>query len=282
MLRARFMLLVPLALALGCGGNTNTTPTGNPPGGANPPGGNTPPPAVTPAPTTVAFTLTAEALYAEYKKDGAAFKTKYAGKWVELSGEVNGPRMGFGGADLLLWGKKPEKPGDFKIGFVSVTPSKAEAGKYEGLKALAKGQLVTVRGEVQAYGGLTKCEFAKVGPSTALPVTAAGLLAALSEDATKGKYEDKEVVLRGVVRKAEWNGTIARLDVADVGVKDGPLLEASLNPQAKEVGIELAKLPVGSVVILIGEAQTANDGRIWDFRVLTAPPEGVALPDAKK
>lgn len=270
MFRTRSWLLFPLSLVLGCGGN-NTNTTGNPT-----------PPAEQQAPATAAFTLTAEELFADYEKDRAAFKTKYAGKWVEVSGVVNRPRIaGRGNSDLLLVGKTP-KPGKFDFGFLSVVPSKAEATKYDGLKALAKGQTVTLRGEVNEYGQLTKSEFVKVGPTTALPVTAAGLLAALADDAMRDKYKDKDVVLRAEVRKGEWNGTIAQLNVADPGVKDGPLLEASINPFDEEHGKELAKTPVGSVVILIGEAQTINDGRIWNFRVLTAPPEGVTLPEGKK
>ena len=270
----RFWLIPLFALAAGCGGNPN--PTGHPSGGP-------PKPAESPAPAAVAFTLTAEELYAAYKTDAKAFKGKYVGKWVEVSGLVHLPQINARGpSNLLLWGKRPEKAIDFNIGFVSVIPSKAEAGKFDGLRALAEGQAVTVRGEVQEYMELTKCEFVKVGPTTALPVTAAGLLAALKDDAQKGKYEGKDVVLRGEVRKANWNGTIAHLGVADPGVKDGPLLEASINPTDQEYGKGLAKTPVGSVVVLIGEAQAVNDGRIWNFRVLQAPPEGVTLPDAKK
>lgn len=270
--RNRFWVVPLLAVVAGCGGNN----------GGNPPAATPTSPAAPAAPPTVAFTLTAEELFAAYDQDRTAFKAKYAGKWVELSGVVHRPRVASrGSSDLLLVGKTP-KPGKFDFGFVSITPSKAEAGKYDGLKALAKGQAVTVRGEVQEYGQVTKCEFVKVGPSTAVPTTPSELLAALFDDATRDKFLGKDVVLRGEVRKANWNGTIAHLDVADPGAKDGPLLEASINPNDQEHGKELAKLPVNSVVILIGEAQAINDGRIWDFRVLQAPPEGVTLPEAPK
>jgi len=230
----------------------------------------------------VDFTLTAEELAKAFDADEAAYKAKYVGKRVELTGNVEMVRIRWKGPnDALLAGVPKSKK--FFAQYVSVGPRKADQDKYEGLRALAKGQSVTVRGTVEKYGVVVaECEFVKVGPSPALPVTPSGLFAALRTDEGKAKYNDKDVVCRAEVRKGEWNGTVATLTVWDPGVKDGPGLEASLNPQDKELGQELAAIKPGTVVILIGEAQTLNEGRLWDVRVLKEPPEGVTLPEPKK
>ncbi|MBA4067838.1 MAG: hypothetical protein C0501_29890 [Isosphaera sp.] len=262
------------AAAVGCSGNT--APTGGGPDGKTPQGGT--PSAARP----VELTLTAEELGKAYESDPAGFKAKYGGKWVELTGEVELPRVvATGPTDVLLRGYL--KPKGIVPGFVSILPRKEEQGKFEGMKALAKGQSVTVRGEVATFApALDKCEFVKVGPSAAVPFTPSGLLAALKAPDGEKKYDGKDVVMRAEVRKAEWNGTVATLTVWDPGVKDGPGLEASLNPQEKKVGEELAKIKPGTVVVLLGETQTLNDGRLWNVRVLKEPPEGVTLPGDKK
>ena len=264
-----------VAAVAGCGGKPEPTGGGAPDGKA-PPGG-TPPPA-----RTVELTLTAEDLSKAYETDPAGFKGKYGGKWVELTGEVELPRVvATGPTDVLLRGYL--KPKGIVPGYVSILPRKEERGKFEGMKALAKGQSVTVRGEVATFTpGLDKCEFVTVGPSTAVPFTPSGLLAALKAPDGEKKLDGKDAVVRGEVRKAEWNGTVATLTVWDPGVKDGPGLEASLNPQQPEVGKELAKIKPGTVVVLLGEVQTLSDGRLWNVRVLKEPPEGVALPGDKK
>jgi hypothetical protein len=129
---------------------------------------------------------------------------------------------------------------------------------------------------------LTECEFVSAGPSTALPVTAAGLLDDLRAEEGQSKYVEKEVVLRAEVRKVDWDGTVVSFTVGDPGVTGGPGLKATLNPQSEEVGAEPAKVKVGSVVVLLGEAERVSGGRIWGFRLLADPPEGVALPGAAK
>jgi hypothetical protein len=239
------------------------------------------------APTAkpVELTLTAEELAKAYDADPAAYKVKYGGKRVELSGIVVHPRLRVGGlngvTDVLLLGLP--QPKEVFARLISVTPRASERDRFEGMKALAKGQAVTVRGDVQTFGVvLADCEFVKVGPSTALPVTASGLKAALQTDEGKAKYDGKAVVLRGEVQKAEWNGTVASLTVVDPGEKGGPGLEASVNPSAKEIGEALGKTKPGTHVIILGEGSAANDGRVWDFRLLTALPEGITLPGNKQ
>lgn len=243
-------------------------------------------PAATPAPASsdpVAFTVTALELAKAYDADKEAYAAKYAGKRIELSGQIITQRpAGPGMIELLLEGDPIAK--DALARMVVVGPRKVECEKYQGLKALAKGQTVTVRGEVPKFGVMVgDCEFVSAGPSPALPVTPSGLLAALKTDEGKKKYENKDVVLRGEVRKAAWNGSVVRLAVSDPGVEGGPTLEASISPASQKAGDDLLMaVKPGAVVVLLGEAQTTNDGRIWDFRVLTEPPEGVVLPAGMK
>jgi hypothetical protein len=235
-----------------------------------------------PADKPVEFTLTAEELAKAFDADEAAFKAKYGGKRVELTGVVELPRIRARGPnDVLLHGVA--KPKQFFAQYVFVTPRKADQDKYEGMRALARGQSVTVRGEVGTFGVvLSDCEFVKVGPSPALPVAPSELPAALGTPEGKQKYDGKAVVTRGEVREAKWNGTVATLMLGDPGKKDGPALEASLNPREKEVGEEMGRIKPGAVVVVLGDGDTLNDGRIWNARVLKAPPEGVTLPEPGK
>lgn len=265
-------------LVLGCGGGTDK---GSPQAGGG--GKGDKPDGTPPAEKPVEFKLTAEELAKAFDADEAAYKKKYAGKRAEVTGTVELVRVRARAEqnDVMLRGA--EKAKQFFAQYVSFGMRKADAGKYDSLRALAKGQSVTVRGDVGTFGVvLTDCEFVKVGPSPALPVTPSELKAALGTDEGKKKYNDKAVVTRGEVRKAEWNGTVATLALGDVGKKDGPTLEASLNPQEPEVGVEMGKIKPGTVVVVLGDGDTANDGRIWNARVLKEPPEGVKLPGDKK
>ena len=88
-------------------------------------------------------------------------------------------------------------------------------------------------------------------------------------------------MLRAEVRTARVNGTLATLAVTDPGVKDGPVLEASINAFEKEYAEAVARTNPGAVVVLIGEGRSASGG-VWDVRILYAPPEGVTLPGDTK
>src|SRR5256885_7145042 len=70
----------------------------------------------------------------------------YTTLFRSVTGVVELPRpRAHGPNDVLLRGL--DKPKQFFAHSVSVTPRKADQDKYEGMRALAKGQSVTVRGE---------------------------------------------------------------------------------------------------------------------------------------
>lgn len=266
----RTLLCLSLIAAVGCGKTGSPSAPGKADGGKPADAG------------PVAFTVTAAELADAYDADPKAFAAKYHEKRVEVTGNVGMVRVQSGGTnDVMLEGKPKAK--EFLAQYVVVGPGAADKAKHQSLKALAKGQSVTARGTVQKYGLVVgDAEIVKVGPSPAIVTTPSELKAALATEEGQKKFVDKAVVLRGEVRKAEWNGTVASVHVADPGKAGGPELEASVNPNAKEYGEELGKIKPGTVVVIIGEADRGNGGRVWEARVLTDPPEGVTLPEAKK
>jgi hypothetical protein len=154
-----------------------------------------------------------------------------------------------------------------------------DAATAERLKSLSMGQTVVVRGVGSRYvPNLSDCEIVSVGPSTAIPVTPSALYAALKTEAGKKQFLDRDVVMRAEVRAATFKNPVTVLKVWDPGVSTGPGLEATINPPDSALAESLGKTKIGTVLVLIGEAEAVNDGRIWNFRVLNAPPVGVTLP----
>src|SRR5947207_2044335 len=87
------------------------------------------------------FTLTAEEYAKEYLADKKAFAGKYKGKTVELTATVWNMRL-WGGNVILLNGFWKDAPKGLPT-LVAATPAKPDGR----LRALARGQRVTVRGK---------------------------------------------------------------------------------------------------------------------------------------
>jgi hypothetical protein len=229
------------------------------------------------------FVVTAEALAKEHKADRKAFAAKYNGKLVEVTGTVFRTRPS--GGDVLLDGYK-EKPTDVLTATYVVCdiPPKLQ----EQLRALAKGQQVTVRGKADGsiVPGLLQCEFVKVGPSPARPFTVAALAAEFKKDrdAARKKYDGKPVVLRVKVLQAKTDGEKVRWSVTDAAGKGGATIDAWADSLFnKDFLKELEKVKAGDVIVLLAEADSLGDPvRLWNAVVLKEPPAGVKLPGDKK
>ncbi|MDY3553245.1 hypothetical protein R5W24_002339 [Gemmata sp. JC717] len=230
------------------------------------------------------FTLTAEAYAREYVTDKKAFATKYKGKTVELTATVWNMRLGSG--DVLLNGKPDAKM--LEAICFSALPSKLE----DPLRSLSRGQAVTVRGkQADSRPGLVGCEFVKIGPSTAIPVTLAGAIAEFKKNATAAekKFGGKSVVTRAKVvevKADELKGEL-KLVVTDAAGKGATKVEAVngifTTLQDRKMVLEVLKLKAGDVVVLMGEPQfLANELRLDQIFLLKEPPPGVKLPGDKK
>lgn len=232
--------------------------------------------------STPPIVVTAHELFSSFEKNKNEAKTKYGDRLVEVTGVLNSQIQNDPGMiSLMFYGEAEPAKLTFKI--LYATFSKADASLTERLNGLSKGQSVVLRGICQKETGhLEKCELVSTGPNKAIPVTPSELLAALKTDEGKKKYLNHDVIMRAEVRSASWNNTIANLMVWDPSVAGGPGLEASINPNDKALGATIGKIKPGTVLILIGEAEAANDGRIWGYRILDKVPEGITLPSIKK
>jgi hypothetical protein len=229
------------------------------------------------------FTVTAEAIAKEFKADRKAAVAKYHKKLVEVTGPVHLARMDSGGKpmDLLLFG--------FQDGvspvFVSCTPTKDDAGKYQNLQALARGQTVTVRGVVgdSFVAVLGECRFVKVGPSTAIPVTVAKLKAMFARPADAKKNDGKAVIARVRVAKVEGEKGRITFTVADPMSKAKATTNVFIDTWFSDARRkELEAVKPGQVVIVLAVADgLAGEPRFWDAVILETPPEGVKLPGGK-
>jgi hypothetical protein len=227
------------------------------------------------------FVVDAVAWSKEYVEDKKAFKEKYQGKVIEVTGKVWLPREGLLPdllPDVMVEGYK--KPGD-RLGIMLVcTPSKEEATKHQGLRALAKGQTVTFRAKsLRGDLGLERCTFVKVGPCTATPFTVARLQKALADPTSKKKYMGTDAVVRGQVVELKVTDSFVRWVISDPMKKGGAKVDAQITTNAKHLREEYAKTKVGDTIVLIGEIDSNG---LWDARLLKAPPEGVKLPGDKK
>jgi hypothetical protein len=233
------------------------------------------------------FTLTAEAYAKEARADGKAFREKYKGKIVELTATVWNPRVSDG--DVLLNGWRG-KPSNLQTEVFSALPKGKKLGdKLEPrLRALARGQKVTVRGKQDGNSTpvLVDCEFVKIGPSTAIPATVSGLVADFTKDekAADDKYRDKSVVLRAKVLVAKAERDVVKWTLGDATGKGGPKIEAVADPLYGDPLKTLEKVKPGDTIILIADVGSfyGTPCGLAYPRLLDQPPEGVKLPGGKK
>jgi uncharacterized protein (DUF1330 family) len=151
------------------------------------------------------FTVTEPDLLKEYNADKQSAKTKYGGKILEVTGIVNSVEN-----DNSTWPQLHvnlcEKI-DFEHIFSVIKCFFPEKEKGRVL-AMFKGQRVTIRGrwtEMGAYIRLNECTVIKAEPDPAISITAVELTkaAASNEETAKKKYNDKYLIVEGVVAKTE-------------------------------------------------------------------------------
>jgi hypothetical protein len=233
------------------------------------------------------FTVTAEEFAKEFNADSAAFERKYVGKTVEVTGSVRARTAHL--LRVVLFGAKKKPTDAVDIGVSCEVPAKLD----EQLRGLAREQQLTVRGKcVRAnYPKLTECEFVKVGPSPALPMTVSGLVGEFKKDfrVARKAYDNKAVVARVEVLAAKNANGELRWTVADAGAKDGAKIEARVGSlidgafENKKFMAELEKVKPGDVVILSGYLAAEYDPLLLTYAVvLKEPPAGVKLPGDKK
>jgi hypothetical protein len=167
--------------------------------------GSNPPPAAisaavpdTPVPDDLTqvspqYTLTAEELVQEHKKDREAANKKYRNAVLELRGEVSGVSAGLSGEAFVSL-----KAGNNLLGVSCAMVDR------EPWASVCKGQQVTVRGVWPAARvgvSLTRCVIVGKGPSPAAVLTAERLAAEYAADraTTVNRYKGKDVILTGVV-----------------------------------------------------------------------------------
>ncbi|MCI0705671.1 MAG: hypothetical protein L0241_31815 [Planctomycetia bacterium] len=233
------------------------------------------------------FTVTAESLAKEYKADGKAAKAKYAGKVVEVTGTVETTNLDGITRPPIVWlNGYREKPTD--ITQAKILVNIATKDLEPKVRPLAKGQQVVIRGTMdnQTVPALDKCEFVKIGPSTAMPVTVAGLEAEFKKnrDAAWKKYNDKSVVVKAKVVKIKKDDKTFIWTVTDPTGKGTVQLKAYCEVRTNEkLQEELSAIKVNDVIILLADADHLGEPvRFWNAMVLKEPPPGVKLPGDKK
>jgi hypothetical protein len=228
------------------------------------------------------FTVTAEEFSKELISDPNGFAKKYTGKTVEVSGTVRATAPSE--FRVMLHGVK-EKPSDaLDKGVACEVPPKLD----EQLRGLARGQQVTVRGTC-ARGDrlkLTECEFVKVGPSTAIPVTVSGLVAEFKKDAVAARkvYDKKAVVARVEVLSAKKDGDVMTWIAVEVGTKGPAKVQVRAKVSLdKKYFAELEQVKPGDVMVVLADVDPVDDPLMLRNAVLLKePPPGVKLPGDKK
>jgi len=241
-------------------------------------GQNQPPPDL----SKVEFTLTAETFGKELETKGEAIRQKYTGKAIELTGIVWFCESESDNREIDFY---PSVPDDRPpSSYISVALQANEWEKEQGLRALAKGQLVTVRGIGDfSSAHLKNGKIMKVGPSPAKPVSLSELGRALKDENDKMEYDGKCVLVRARVVKPAPKDTIYCWVVTDPDRADGPEFLIAHSPiRVDLVKKQLLALKPGDVVLLIGHAEGYSSVlAIWDTRLLKEPPTGVTVSPKK-
>lgn len=234
-----------------------------------------------PAARETDFVVSPDVFAKEAHTDPAAFRAKYHNKVVEVTGTVCFLRL-YDGAGFLHGYKENEKDPLGKL--VCFAPLEQHRDQ---LWALSQGQEVTVRGTQTdaGYPVLDRCEFVKVKPSTAIPVTVASLTAEFNADsrAAQKKYFNKSVVVRVKVLATRTEGNTfktVKWTVTDPDAKGDTTIEVIADAATRAEFLKrLEQIRVGDVIVLLGEA---NGHCLADVAVLKEPPAGVKLPGDTK
>ena len=220
-------------------------------------------------------TVTAETMSKEFQGDKKAFEAKYKGKLVEMTGKVYQTRPELG--DVLLVGVK-NAPLDCPL------PEKDQ----EKLRGLALGQQVTITGKCNgSVPSLSECSFTKIGPSTALTPSVAGLAADIKGNraAAEKKYGGKSVIMRAKVTAAEFDNDRLVLTITDAAGKVSYKAQTYSIFEQKYIK-ELKAVKAGDTIVLIGVPVVTGDPNdepaLSQIVILKEPPAGVKLPMEKK
>jgi hypothetical protein len=224
-----------------------------------------------------------EQLLKDLKAGQRKAKTKYDGKRVELTGKVLDPSPPVG---FYLW-----SPGGTSGG-IRVLLRTSDRNKLEGMRAVSRSQSMVVRGkvavsEIEGHAEITDAEIVRVGPSPAVPATVAEILAEFDKPEGQKKFTEVpyDIVLRAEIHgHGKTKEGFRTMLVSDPG-KPEPTVKAQLH--IVEEMKAWSELKPGTVVILmakggvrfVGEKETPH---LSSARVLTAPPDGVMLPEAGK
>jgi hypothetical protein len=163
-----------------------------------------PVPSSTLAGATPDFTVKAEDLFNEFKKDQKATQSKYEGKVVEVSGVIK---------DFSTMQSLDEGPWIQLEAGTDLFGVVCQSADDEPWATLAPGQQVTVRGKWPPHAGITRladCVVVQKGPRPALAVTAEQLAREYAADpeATNKKYQGKYLEVTGEVTAREEKGSI--------------------------------------------------------------------------
>jgi len=208
----RVAVLVAALVPAGCGRKAPTPTTA----------ADRAPPAAPPGTAIAAdakpdFTFDAETWHTEWKKDRDAAKKKYAGKLIELAGEVSFVHVEWDGLDSGPGGMVNLK--DEKIGPVTCITTDPQPWLM-----VSQGSKVRILGRSGKRDAeeLADCRIVEAGPNPALTVTAeeiASAVAADRDDAAK-KYDKKCAHITGTVGEVvkDKDGT-AKLKLKTTGVE---------------------------------------------------------------
>lgn len=228
----------------------------------------------------------------DWKDDFDAAGKKYHGKLVELTGAAWATPLNLAPGSGTLMVIDAGDPAAVQDTVTACRFNPEDGAKYQQLEELSEGQRVRIRGVgISPFQGrgLVDCEFLEVGPSTAIPCTVKELFAAFdkSDAEARKRYMNKPLVLRAKVLAAqsETNPSGHTLKLIDPGGDEKQWILAytwktALNPD-RVAALEAAK--AGQTVIVIAISRPARYPlQLQELRFLSAPPQGVTLPDAKE
>ncbi|MEO2090212.1 MAG: hypothetical protein ABGY75_12025, partial [Gemmataceae bacterium] len=242
-------IVVASALAAGCG---KAKPTASGTGGPIPPGGATtaPPPS-----NEVSWSGTAVELSKELAKGSYNFVTPRQGKWVVMSGTLQGVTTpmepGFRTRQLRLVAEGRD-PLVLTLPVTATPPGKLTAGQTVKLKGVLRDY--DAAGVVMT---LSDVEILEAGPVKALQTTAEEILKACQDGTALEKYKGvNAVILTGTVDEV-GNSKGLPVKVLVFKGKDGWTLECTLASGTKPDAVPKA----GQAVKLVGSGVSPDTGR---------------------
>jgi hypothetical protein len=196
-----------------------------------------------------AFRLTAEEFHKEYEAGKNAAATKYAGKVIELAGEVAGVNRNIGGESSVTL--KVEKD------LLGVWCGTADE---EPWTKVLPGQKIKIKGkwpEFPVRAALVHCVFVETGEYLGVRVTAEELAAEYTadRDGTAKKYDKKYLVMTGEVLSKEFNSAGA----AGIVLKSGNKVKVTCSFTAFE-NEQTKRIKVGQRIKVVGQFTSSFTG----------------------